>query len=134
MSNSPNHFADRLTEAIATKETPLMVGIDPRLGNLPAALREGIADGDYSRTATAFESFGKEVIDVVAPMVAAIKPQSAFFEQLGPAGTVALANVVDHAVERGLLVIMDGKRNDIGSTAMAYAKAYLGKKPDSAWG
>ena len=111
-----------------------MVGIDPRLGNLPASLREGVADGDYSQIATAFESFGKEIIDVVAPMVAAIKPQSAFFEQLGPAGTVALANVVDHAVEKGLLVIMDGKRNDIGSTAMAYAKAYLGKKPDSAWG
>jgi len=75
--NSPNHFADRLTEAIATKETPLMVGIDPRLGNLPASLREGIADGDYSQIATAFESFGKEIIDVVAPMVAAIMPQSA---------------------------------------------------------
>ncbi len=111
-----------------------MVGIDPRLGNLPDALREGISGVDYSRTAAAFESFGKEVIDVVSPMVAAIKPQAAFFEQLGPAGTVALANVVDHAVEKGLLVIMDGKRNDIGSTALAYAHGYLGKKPDSAWG
>jgi orotidine-5'-phosphate decarboxylase len=72
------------------------------------------------------------VIDVVAERVPAIKPQAAFFEECGPAGMVALGNVVKYARDKGLLVIMDGKRNDIGSTAEAYARGYLGR--ESAWG
>src|SRR6185295_18485166 len=60
------------------------------------------------------------------------KPQAAFFEQLGPPGMAALADVIAYSRERGLIVILDGKRNDIGTTAAAYADAYLG--PESAWG
>jgi orotidine-5'-phosphate decarboxylase len=73
------------------------------------------------------------VIDVVAPLVPAVKPQAAFFEELGPAGMQALADVIRYAHDRGLLVILDGKRNDIDSTATAYARAYLGAE-SSAWG
>ena len=62
----------------------------------------------------------------------AVKPQAAFFEELGPAGMAALADVTGYARQRGLLVILDGKRNDIGSTAAAYARAFLGQA--SAWG
>jgi orotidine-5'-phosphate decarboxylase len=72
------------------------------------------------------------VIDVVAPLVPAVKPQAAFFEELGPAGMAALAAVIDHAQAAGLIVILDGKRNDIGSTAEAYARGYLGRD-QSAW-
>jgi orotidine-5'-phosphate decarboxylase len=68
----------------------------------------------------------------VAALVPAVKPQAAFFEQLGPTGMSALHAVIDYARQQGLLVILDGKRNDIGSTAEAYADGYLGA--DSAWG
>ena len=74
------------------------------------------------------------MIDVVADLVPAVKPQSAFFEQLGPAGMAALGNVIDYARAKGLLVVLDGKRNDIGTTATAYAEGYLGAPPESAWG
>jgi len=134
VNESPSHFADRLTAAINQKGTPLIVGIDPRLANLPAELRDSLASNNYAAIAEAFSVFGKQIIDVIASKVAAIKPQAAFFEQLGPAGTVALAEVVEYAISNDLMVIMDGKRNDIGSTATAYAKGYLGRKPQSAWG
>ena len=133
MATTLNHFADRLTEAIRARETPLIVGIDPRPGNLPAQLQT-TDSRDHSVLADRFATFGCEIIDVVANQVAAIKPQAAFFEMIGPAGMQALAKVVDHAIDNGLLVIMDGKRNDIGSTAAGYAKGWLGPKPDSAWG
>jgi orotidine-5'-phosphate decarboxylase len=73
------------------------------------------------------------VIDVVAHLVPAVKPQAAFFEELGPPGMAALADVMAYARQSGLLVILDGKRNDIGSTATAYARAYLGAE-SSPWG
>jgi orotidine-5'-phosphate decarboxylase len=85
-----------------------------------------------SGQAAAYREFCRGVIDVVAPLVPAVKPQAAFFEELGPGGMQALADVIAYAKERGILVILDGKRNDIGSTAKAYARAYLG--PESAWG
>ena len=77
--------------------------------------------------------FCRDVIDVVAPLVPAVKPQAAFFEQLGPAGGAALSEVIAYATSKNLLVILDGKRGDIGSTAVAYAEAYLGRD-QSAWG
>jgi orotidine-5'-phosphate decarboxylase len=74
------------------------------------------------------------VIDAVAALVAVVKPQMAFFEELGPPGMQAQADVIQHAAERKLLLILDGKRNDIGSTAEGYARAYLGPGGASAWG
>jgi orotidine-5'-phosphate decarboxylase len=82
--------------------------------------------------AEAFREFGKGVIDAVASLVPAIKPQSAFFELLGPPGMQVLGELIQHARSKGLIVILDAKRNDIGTTAQAYADAYLG--PDSPWG
>jgi len=71
---------------------------------------------------------------VVKDVVPCVKPQAAFFEQLGPAGMVSLGNVIRYASDNGLIVITDGKRNDIGSTATAYAQAYLGAGDRSPWG
>ena len=119
-------FSTRLTAAVRRKKNPVLVGLDPRLDSLPESLRTGVAP------ATAFERFCCEIIDVVAPLVPAVKPQTAFFEQYGPDGMVALASVIRYARQRGLLVVFDGKRNDIGSTAEAYAKGILGEQ--SAWG
>lgn len=123
-------FGDRLDEAIRNSGSVVCVGLDPRAEQLPASLRP--ADlSDWSAVAKAYECFCYGIIDAVAAHVAVVKPQAAFFEELGPAGMDALANVITYASKRGLLVVMDGKRNDIGTTAQAYARAYLG--PHSPW-
>ena len=121
-----HHFADRLTAAVRRTKTPTLVGIDPRLDNLPAPLRPTVESPSPEQIATAFVEFSKGIVDVVAPLVPAVKPQSAFFEQIGPAGSAALGTVIQYARSKGLVVITDAKRNDIGSTADAYAQAYLG--------
>ncbi|HWB12141.1 MAG TPA: orotidine-5'-phosphate decarboxylase [Pirellulales bacterium] len=125
------NFADRLIGAVRGKRNPVVVGLDPRWEQLPPPLTAGVSAGDRAAMARAYLRFCTEVIDVVAPMVPAVKPQAAFFEQLGPEGMTALGEVVGHARKRGLLVIVDGKRNDIGSTATAYADGFLGEQ--SAW-
>ena len=124
-------FGERLAAAVTRCRTPTLVGLDPRFESLPAPLKVGRDSGNPDDVAAAFESFSKGVIDVVAPRVAAVKPQAAFFEQVGVPGMAALATTIGYAREKGLLVILDGKRNDIGSTAAAYADAYLGEQ--SAW-
>ncbi|MGL6226464.1 MAG: orotidine-5'-phosphate decarboxylase [Thermoguttaceae bacterium] len=118
-------FSQKLQSAIYAKKNPVLVGLDPRIASLPKMF--GKIDGnDVDSVANAFETFCKEVVDVVAPLVPAVKPQVAFFEQYGPTGLVALQNVVRYAREKGLLVILDGKRNDIGTTATAYADGWIG--------
>lgn len=120
------HFADRLKDAVEAKGTPVLVGIDPRPGNLPPGFLGGFPR-DRAGMAAAFEAFGREVLDVVAPLAPAVKFQAAFYEEYGPEGFAALHASANLARERGLIVIIDGKRNDIGTTAEAYARAYLGK-------
>ncbi len=129
-------FADRLDAAVRRCRTPVLVGIDPRAESLPAGFLANPSAADWMETASAYERFCRELIDVVAPLVPAVKPQAAFFEQLGPAGMSVLARVIAYAQEKGLLVIFDGKRNDIGSTATAYAQGILGAGAcgRSAWG
>ena len=129
-----NHFGDRLIDAIKSKKTPLVVGIDPRFNQLPAALTQTRDTITAEKKAEITARYCCELIDVVANLVPAIKPQAAFFEQLGWHGMVVLSKVCDYASQRGLQIIMDAKRGDIGSTAAAYAKAYLGPKPTSSWG
>ena len=125
-------FAERLAAAVREKKTPVLVGLDPRFENLPTGLKSGEQGADPAVRAQAYRSFCNGIIDVVAPWVPAVKPQAAFFEALGPLGMAAMADVVRYARSKDLLVIIDGKRNDIGSTALAYAAAYLGE--NSAWG
>lgn len=117
------HFADRLTAAIADKKTPACVGLDPVIEKLPAALRP--RENTAAATAAAFEAFCCGVIDAVAPHVPVVKPNSAFFEALHSAGAAAYFRVVAHAHQCGLLVIGDVKRGDIGSTCQQYARGHL---------
>jgi orotidine-5'-phosphate decarboxylase len=124
-------FSDRLAEAVRRLQCPVVVGLDPRWEELPDALRSGRGNNHASK-AGSYADFCRQVIDVVAPLVPAVKPQAAFFEELGPAGMSALAEVIAYSQAQGLLVIVDGKRNDIGSTATAYARGYLGRG-QSAW-
>ena len=125
-------FADRLDRAVALKKNPVLVGLDPRLALMPEGLVPTGAEADPSLAADVFKRFCRGVIDVVAPLVPAVKPQAAFFERIGPEGMFALAEVIRYAQSMGLLVIFDGKRNDIGSTATAYAQGILGRE-ESAW-
>ena len=126
-----DHFGDRLAAAVRDKKSAVCVGIDPRWRNLPDTITSGIDPLDNQRVAAATQRFCCEVIDAVAEYVPVVKPQAAFFEQLGPHGMLALSDVIDHASRAGLLVILDGKRGDIGSTAEGYADAYLGRQ--SSW-
>ena len=122
------HFADSLMTAIRRCGTPVCVGIDPRPEDLPPGFLDRFP-GDRGGMASALEAFGRAVVDVVGALVPAVKFQSAFYEAYGPEGIAALHATSSHAKSAGLIVLMDGKRNDIGSTAEAYARAYLGKVP-----
>lgn len=128
------NFADKLAQAVRRCGNGVLVGLDPRWDQLPMALREETSGDFWLQRAIAYRKFCCAVIDVVAPLVPAVKPQAAFFEQLGPFGMANLACVIVHAHEHNLLVVLDGKRNDIGSTATAYAEGYLGDHDVSAWG
>ena len=127
-------FSDRLAYQIRQKKTPVLVGLDPRWAQIPDRLKEGKTEENPQDVAVVFEDFCKRIIDVVAPLVPAVKPQSAFFEQYGPSGMQCLANIIRYASESGLLVILDAKRNDIGSTATAYANGLIGPQGSSPWG
>jgi len=124
-------FADRTAEAVERKRTQLVVGLDPVVDLLPVELRGEAAQG-RAAAAGAVERFCKGIIDAVAPYVVGVKPQVAFFEALGSDGWRALEAVSSYAREVGLLVIADAKRGDIGSTARAYAAAFLEPRDDGA--
>jgi len=117
-------FSDRVAESVERKRSQLVVGLDPRLDLLPVELR-GEAVLGRAPAAAAVERFCKGIVDAVAPYAVAVKPQVAFFEALGADGWAALESVCGYASQAGLLVIADAKRGDIGSTARAYAAAFL---------
>jgi orotidine-5'-phosphate decarboxylase len=117
-------FADRLAEAVDQKRSQLLVGLDPRPELLPVELR-GETYLSRGAAADACARFCRGLIDAVAPYVVGVKLQLAFFEALGSDGLRAYEEVRDYARAAALLVVADGKRGDIGSTARAYADAYL---------
>lgn len=110
------HYADRLTERIK-KTSPVCVGLDPVLGKLP----EGVA-----KSVSGVKEFCCGIIDATKDFAAAVKPNLAFFETFRWQGMQVFFEVCDYAKKQGLIVIADGKRNDIGSTCEGYAEAYLG--------
>jgi len=118
-------FADRLADAVRRLGAPACVGLDPDPARLPVPLLADPASADLRAQASAARSFCLGVIDEVAGVVPAVKPQVAYFEALGSAGVAALEDVVAAARSAGLLVILDAKRGDIGSTARAYVRATL---------
>ena len=120
------HFGDRLVAALRRSGNPVLVGIDPRPESLPPRFL-GRFPESRAGVASAIEAFGAGVVDAVTGLVPAVKFQAAYYEALGPEGMAALHATAGHARRRGLIVIIDGKRNDIGPTADAYARAYLGR-------
>jgi orotidine-5'-phosphate decarboxylase len=117
-------FADRLAGEVERKRSQLVVGLDPRAELLPVELRAA-AHGSRAAAADALARFCRGIVDAVAPYAVGVKPQLAFFEVLGADGVLAFEEVCDYARAAGLLVIADGKRGDVGTTARAYAGAYL---------
>src|SRR5579872_808637 len=118
-------FADRLVEAVRKKASPCVVGLDPRIDLMPDFIKSGRGAPSRANVCSIISDFHELVLDAIADLVPAVKPQLAFYEQYGLGGLAAYENTVNAARERGLLVIADGKRNDISSTAEAYATAFL---------
>ena len=116
---------DKLIEKIIATQNPTCVGLDTQLDYLPDEMRAGVMTcGD---AAAAILAFNKRLIDSVYDIVPSVKVQVAYYEQYGAAGMQAFLDTVAYAKERGLVVIADCKRNDIGSTAGRYSAAYLGE-------
>lgn len=117
-------FPDRLVEAIQKMGNPCAVGLDPRIELMPGFVKSGrAATRDTARSIIA--DFHELVLDTVGGLVPVVKPQLAFFEQYGIPGMEAFEDTLRMAKKRGLLVIADAKRNDVSSTAEAYARAFL---------
>ena len=110
-------FSRRLTSQVKSKGSPLFLGLDPRPDRFPRSYQDRGLEG--------LLAFHERLIEVLAPYVAGIKPQIAFFEQLGVEGLSAYARCCEHGREHGLEVLGDVKRGDIGSTAEAYARAHF---------
>jgi orotidine-5'-phosphate decarboxylase len=119
---------DRLISGIKQMNNPTVAGLDPKLDFIPEHIKaksfaafgqtlEGAAD--------ALLQFNKGLIDALCDIVPAVKPQSAYYEMYGWQGVKALSETIAYANKKGMFVIVDGKRNDIGTTAEAYAAAYL---------
>lgn len=126
----PTHFADKLNAAIVKKGSPICVGLDPRLEQLPEFIKskaQKAHKNPFTAAAEAILEFNKGIIDAVADLVPVVKPQSAFYEQYGSEGIRAFQETVEYARQKGILTIADIKRGDIGSTVEGYARAYLGK-------
>ena len=120
-----------LVKKIKEKEAPIVVGLDPKLSYVPKHIRLD-AYSAYGETlegaAEAIWQFNKEIIDAVEDLIPAVKPQVAMYEMLGIPGLTAFKRTCDYARSKGLVVIGDIKRGDIGSTSEAYAVGHLGKK------
>ena len=121
---------DLLVEKIKKKSNPSVAGLDPKIDYVPQYIREK-AYKEYGKNlkgaCEAIWEYNKGLIDALYDIVPAVKPQSAFYEMYGLHGEEILHRTISYAHEKGLYVILDVKRNDIGSTAEAYSKAYLGK-------
>ena len=125
------NFADKLIEAIKKKGTPICVGLDPNFEKIPKFIKEkAFQQSEKSPMACAVDAileFNKGIIDAVADIVPVVKPQIAYYEIFGHDGIWCYEETLKYAKHKGLLTIADAKRNDIGSTAQAYAQAFLGE-------
>lgn len=116
---------DKLIKKIIETDNPSVVGIDTNFDYLPEEMKAGVSD--FKGAANAILQFNKKIIDKICDIVPAVKVQIAYYEMYGLEGMHAFAETVKYASEKGMYVMTDAKRNDIGATAECYAKAYLGE-------
>ena len=122
------NIVDVLNEKIINLKSPIVVGLDPVIEKIPSCYKKDLKDSKdkLATIGDIFFNFNKDIIDSVYDIVPAVKPQMAFYEMYGEAGITAFIKTVKYAKEKGLIVIDDSKRNDIGNTAKAYAKGHIG--------
>ncbi|MBQ7323135.1 MAG: orotidine-5'-phosphate decarboxylase [Clostridia bacterium] len=118
-------ITDRLIEGIIKTQNPTCVGLDTLFDYLPDEMKEGV--NTFEGVAEKVLAFNKKIIDYIYDIVPSVKVQIAYYEIYGVAGMQAYYETLRYAAEKGLVVIADAKRNDIGSTAACYAKAFLGE-------
>jgi orotidine-5'-phosphate decarboxylase len=116
-------FADRLIEGVRAKKTPLCVGLDPFADKIPSLFGDARED-----TATVLK-FGTAIVDIAREHACVLKPQLGLFEQFGEMGYAVARMIVSYARDEGMLVLLDAKRGDIGTTAEGYARATIGAAP-----
>ena len=120
---------DRLIEAVKRTGNPTVAGLDPKLDFIPAYMVKAAFD-EHGETlegaAAAILAYNKGLIDALCDIVPAVKPQAAYYEMYGWPGVKTLTETIAYAREKGMFVITDGKRNDIGTTMEAYAAAHMG--------
>ena len=120
---------DRLIQKIIETKNPTVVGLDPMLDYVPEFIRDKyfLQDGETLKAAAkAIFKFNQAIIDEICDIVPAIKPQAAYYEMYGHFGIKTLEKTIRYAQIKGMFVITDGKRNDIGATMNAYSAAHLG--------
>lgn len=123
----PDGFADRLLAAIERRRAPAVVALDPVWESLPEPLTRGVASGDVPALLARIREFSRRVIEVIAPIVPAVKINSAYFERYHAAGVALFDELFGYAAHCGLITIADCKRGDVGHTAEMYARACLGE-------
>ena len=118
-------IVDKLIDKIKEYDNPTVAGIDTNFDYLPEDMRAGVKD--FKGAAGAILAFNKKIIDNICDIVPCVKVQIAYYEMYGIEGMRAFAETLRYASEKGMFVMTDAKRNDIGATAECYAKAYLGE-------
>lgn len=118
-------ITDALIERIIGLQNPVCVGLDTSFDYLPDNMREGVKD--FSAAAERIFEFNKKLVDTLYDIVPSVKVQIAYYEMYGVPGLKAFEETLRYAAEKGLVVIADAKRNDIGSTAACYSRAFLGE-------
>lgn len=121
---------DQLISRIIETKNPTVVGLDPKLEYVPEYIKDKCVEKHgvtFKAAACAIKKFNMKIIDAICDVVPAVKPQAAYYEMYGYYGVKALQKTIEYAKSKGMYVILDGKRNDIGATMDAYTAAYLGK-------
>ena len=121
---------NKLISNIKKTKAPIVVGLDPMLGYIPEHVKKAVYANlgeTLEGAAEAVWQFNKEIIDKTYDLIPAVKPQIAMYEQFGLPGLMAFKKTVDYCKSKGLVVIGDIKRGDIGSTSAAYAAGHIGR-------
>ncbi len=122
------NMVDKLIRNTIATKNPSVIGLDPDISKIPNCYKTAVStDNPIKAAANALFEFNRDIIDTVFDIVPAVKPQMAFYEKYGSLGVAAFEKTVEYAKSKGLVVIEDAKRNDIGNTASAYADGHLGE-------
>lgn len=123
------NIVDKLINKTIETKNPTVIGLDPNISKIPACYKSNVScnENPLAAVADVIYKFNCDIIDTVAEFVPAVKPQMAFYEKYGSYGVATFEKTVAYAKSKGLVVIEDAKRNDIGNTAKAYADGHIGK-------